>query len=178
MADEPQPSESPNNEIIPSDILSPNRRGMLGIMALLGAAITAMIGGPILGVLSTSLRKKGRKPQWIELGYAEDFEGVDHQEVEVTYQYKDTWLATEGRNRVMVSHSGEGEDFVVLSTVCTHLGCGVHWKGDREEFFCPCHGGVFDKEGQRIAGPPRRPLKRYQTRVEGEMLQIFEDYEA
>lgn len=40
------------------------------------------------------------------------------------------------------------------SSVCPHLGCKVHWEGDKNEFFCPCHKGVFNSRGVAISGPP------------------------
>jgi len=30
---------------------------------------------------------------------------------------------------------------------------------------CPCHGGVYDFRGLRVAGPPPRPLDRFATRI-------------
>jgi len=33
-------------------------------------------------------------------------------------------------------------------------------------FMCPCHGGVYYNDGQVAAGPPPRPLFRYDVRVE------------
>lgn len=42
----------------------------------------------------------------------------------------------------------------VLSDVCPHLGCRVHWVAKEKHFFCPCHAGVFDPNGKAIAGPP------------------------
>ncbi len=41
-----------------------------------------------------------------------------------------------------------------FSSVCPHLGCRVHWEGEKHRFFCPCHGGVFTEDGVAIAGPP------------------------
>jgi len=41
-----------------------------------------------------------------------------------------------------------------FSSVCPHLGCRVHWEGDKNEFFCPCHKGVFNSNGVAISGPP------------------------
>lgn len=41
-----------------------------------------------------------------------------------------------------------------FSSDCPHLGCKVHWEGDKNEFFCPCHKGVFDSNGVAISGPP------------------------
>ncbi|MFJ8310537.1 MULTISPECIES: ubiquinol-cytochrome c reductase iron-sulfur subunit [unclassified Streptomyces] len=53
---------------------------------------------------------------------------------------------------------------VGYSAVCTHLACGVLWRGDRGsegELYCPCHEGVFDaRTGEVTAGPPPRPLPR------------------
>jgi Rieske Fe-S protein len=47
------------------------------------------------------------------------------------------------------------------SSVCTHLGCGVIWREDDEELFCPCHEGKFDpRSGEPTAGPPKRALPR------------------
>lgn len=52
-----------------------------------------------------------------------------------------------------------------LSLICTHLGCRAHWEGDRDRIFCPCHNGIFDREGRVIGGPPPRPLDRYEVEV-------------
>lgn len=41
-----------------------------------------------------------------------------------------------------------------FSSVCPHLGCKVHWEGDKNEFFCPCHKGIFNANGVAISGPP------------------------
>lgn len=50
--------------------------------------------------------------------------------------------------------------FVALSAICTHKGCIVAWDEKRMTIACPCHGGIFDANGNVLAGPPRRPLKR------------------
>ncbi len=50
--------------------------------------------------------------------------------------------------------------FVALSAICTHKGCIVAWDEKRLTLSCPCHGGLFDANGNVLAGPPRRPLKR------------------
>lgn len=64
------------------------------------------------------------------------------------------------------------DDFVVFSRNCTDLSCGVIWDPGSEWFFCPCHGGVFAKSGERMAGPPQRPLYRYDNRVQDGVLEI------
>ncbi len=55
-------------------------------------------------------------------------------------------------NEILVRRSASG--FVAFSSRCPHLGCRVSWEAEDETFFCPCHRGVFDKEGAGIAGPP------------------------
>ena len=50
--------------------------------------------------------------------------------------------------------------FVVFSNRCMHLGCPV--QATSQGFQCPCHGGAYNTVGQRIAGPPIRPLDRFQ----------------
>lgn len=55
-------------------------------------------------------------------------------------------------NQILVKRGPDG--FHAFSSVCPHLGCRVHWESDNARFFCPCHRGVFDKDGKAIAGPP------------------------
>ncbi|MGB3632658.1 MAG: Rieske 2Fe-2S domain-containing protein [Rubrobacteraceae bacterium] len=51
----------------------------------------------------------------------------------------------------------------VLSNSCAHLGCPVRWLvvGGEGEFLCPCHGGIYDINGDYVAGPPPRGMYRY-----------------
>jgi len=41
-----------------------------------------------------------------------------------------------------------------------------------ELFMCPCHGGVYYKDGTVAAGPPPHPLVRYEVRVENGDVKI------
>ena len=54
-----------------------------------------------------------------------------------------------------------GGEVRAFSAVCTHLGCVVRWEKGMDHFFCPCHKGMFNKDGNVVGGPPPRPLKRY-----------------
>ncbi len=62
--------------------------------------------------------------------------------------------------------------FIVLSKVCTHLGCIVEYNGDKKVMLCPCHAGMFDLDGNVISGPPPKSLQRLPLRVEGETIVI------
>jgi len=73
---------------------------------------------------------------------------------------------------LMVVRIGERE-VKAISTVCSHLGCTVYWQKDKKEFFCPCHNGRFDKDGNVLAGPPPTPLDSYEVELEGENVFIY-----
>ncbi|MCA9115529.1 MAG: FAD-dependent oxidoreductase [Planctomycetaceae bacterium] len=48
----------------------------------------------------------------------------------------------------------------VLSPVCTHAGCHVQWNEAEHTWDCPCHGGRFSPQGQRLYGPPADDLEQ------------------
>jgi Rieske Fe-S protein len=71
--------------------------------------------------------------------------------------------------------TGDTSDFIALSSVCPHLGCQVHWEGQNERFFCPCHNGAFDARGVGISGPPGdagQSLPRYDLKVQDGLLYV------
>lgn len=53
--------------------------------------------------------------------------------------------------------------FVVLSSICTHLTCTVELQGAR--LVCPCHGSAFDRDGAVLQGPAASPLSRYRSEI-------------
>ncbi|MDQ6694449.1 MAG: Rieske 2Fe-2S domain-containing protein [Chloroflexota bacterium] len=61
-----------------------------------------------------------------------------------------------------LSHTPDG--LLALYWKCKHLGCTVPWKPDEEfqgnsgVFHCPCHGSVYLRTGQNVAGPAPAPL--------------------
>lgn len=56
-------------------------------------------------------------------------------------------------------------DLRAFSAVCTHLACTVQYRSDLAHIWCACHNGHYDLNGANIAGPPPRPLERYDLRV-------------
>jgi cytochrome b6-f complex iron-sulfur subunit len=61
-----------------------------------------------------------------------------------------------------LAHVPEG--LLALYWKCAHLGCTVPWKPEEEfqgnvgVFHCPCHGSIYLRTGQNVAGPAPRPL--------------------
>ena len=59
---------------------------------------------------------------------------------------------------------------VAYSQVCTHLSCAVVYDRSEGGLFCPCHHGLFNLQGQPVAGPPTRPLPRITVEQRGHQL--------
>ncbi|MGH1504577.1 MAG: ubiquinol-cytochrome c reductase iron-sulfur subunit [Acidimicrobiales bacterium] len=56
-------------------------------------------------------------------------------------------------------------EVVAISEKCTHLGCRVPFCDTSGQFECPCHGSVFNRAGDFIAGPAPRGMDTYPTEV-------------
>lgn len=50
---------------------------------------------------------------------------------------------------------------------CVHLGCTVPWNAKADEWHCPCHGSVYNRFGERTAGPAPRPLDLMPMKIDG-----------
>lgn len=71
-----------------------------------------------------------------------------------------------------------GRELNTLSNHCAHLGCPVRWSPEEREILCPCHGGVYDINGNHTGGPPAHGLWRYVSRIreDGTVLVKHEFY--
>ena len=49
----------------------------------------------------------------------------------------------------------------------------VRWLQDASLFLCPCHGGVFDKNGAVAGGPPQEPLPQFDVRVNNGQVEVL-----
>lgn len=153
----------------------------LGLGGVIGGLVTVPIAG--FALLPPFL---GQKRHETDLGPLTDFpEGkwfiatfvTDPKEGEVS------------RRTAFVRNNGVLKNvpsFTIISNRCAHLGCPVQANGPTGAilgeknvvehtangqillrpvvpagFGCPCHGGQYDTEGNRTAGPPVRALDRY-----------------
>ncbi|MBN1928657.1 MAG: Rieske (2Fe-2S) protein [Chlorobiaceae bacterium] len=71
-------------------------------------------------------------------------------------------------DKVIVVNSGGS--LTAVSAICTHLGCLVNWVDADKEYFCPCHGAKYTRDGQIVSGPQPLPLKQYKARIEGDSI--------
>ena len=65
-----------------------------------------------------------------------------------------------------------GDQFLALSSVCTHEGCEVSYNHGNSNLPCPCHGSVFNTTGSVLQGPASSPLRNYEVTQEGDILSI------
>ncbi|HSS81207.1 MAG TPA: Rieske (2Fe-2S) protein [Gaiellaceae bacterium] len=152
----------------------------LGLGALIGAIVTLPAAG--FALLPGFLKQKQHK---VDLGPISDFE--ENKWKVVTFA-RDPTKAEITRRTAFVRNNGllNGvPSFTIISNRCAHVGCPVQPGGpvfQQDEktiktdngdvlitpvlpaagFICPCHGGSYDQEGNRIAGPPVRGLDRYE----------------
>jgi Rieske Fe-S protein len=59
-----------------------------------------------------------------------------------------------------------------FTAVCTHLGCTVQYRDDRQDIWCACHNGTYDLNGKNVSGPPPRPLEPYRVLAKGDEIVV------
>lgn len=155
------------------DVSHPKRRSFLkAFLLLISGLISAVVAVPLLGFAILPALKKASK-KYVVLGIVDLLKGSRFKKINYTFQSKDGWVQTNKKRSVYVTDAGNG-NFVVFSRVCSHLNCLVRWEESKRQFLCPCHGGVFDEEGNVVAGPPPRALEKLPVKVEDGVLYVKE----
>jgi menaquinol-cytochrome c reductase iron-sulfur subunit len=146
------------------------RRVLSYLSGLLSAVIAAVLGLPLVRFyVGNAFRTTA--PRWLKLGPRRDI-AIGHPHLfRVSYVDQDGWRETTRRDE-LYAVTEDGRDYIVLSNVCTHLGCPVRWDDEKRRFLCPCHGGVFDIGGRVVKGPPPRPLAQVEHKLEEGVLYV------
>lgn len=147
------------------------RKFLRDVSVVVGGCVAVGLAAPVAGFVLAPLTRKD--PQvWRPVGKVEDFRVGETVDV----RYEDAsplpWAGVTARTAAWLRRDSE-EQFIAFSIHCTHLGCPVRWLPAAELFLCPCHGGVFYKNGDVAAGPPERPLDRYTVRVREGQVEIL-----
>lgn len=137
-----------------------------------GAVMTAMIAVPIAGYFMDPVLRSasGAAGTWVKLAGLSEL-GSDPKKFTISAEKVEGFMKQKVAADVYAFK--DGDKMVALSNTCQHLGCPVAYTESDGKFHCPCHGGVYDKEGVNIGGPPPRPLSRYATKVENGDLMIM-----
>jgi len=150
-----------------------SRRDFMKVaISTIGGFIGLGLGVPAVSYIISPAVKKENVENWIRLGLITKVEIGSPTLFKAKVKRQTGWVVNEEELAVYVL-TENGRDYIAMSNICTHLGCRIRWITEQGKFFCPCHNGVFDKEGNVIDGPPPRPLDRYEVKVEDDQLFIL-----
>jgi menaquinol-cytochrome c reductase iron-sulfur subunit len=164
----------------------------IGVGGLIGVGVTL----PALGfAVLPSFMGEGIETYEVDLGPISNF--PEGQFVIATY-LEDPEQGEVTRRTAFIRNNGRTEanipSFTTIYSRCVHLGCPVQPNGPIDEearknvkgvelrpvlaqsFGCPCHGGLYDAEGNRRAGPPDRSMDRYTYSIKNGHLVLGELY--
>ena len=154
-----------------SDYIIGRREFVGGVVGLIGAIMSAVIGLPAVGYVISPALKGATKEEWIPLGPTSALKTGVPTPFTFSQMKQVAWRRTRISHKVYaISH--DGQNVAVFSDACTHLSCKVSWNEERGTFVCPCHDGLFDKDGNVVSGPPPRPLDRFEAKVENDQITI------
>jgi Rieske Fe-S protein len=163
----------------------------------IGAAIGGLVTLPAIGFMVA--------PAFVDQGYDDVDLGPltnfpANQWVTATFASVSDEPAGVSKRTAFVRNNGLADgvpSLTVISNRCVHMGCptqpgGLLQKPQEVEtesgavrlivtqglsgFTCPCHGGAYDTEGNRTAGPPVRALDRYQYSIRNGNLILGKPY--
>ena len=184
---EPEPGER-----FPRSVFLEN--ATLGLGAIIGGVVTVPAVG--FAVLPAFLKQHSHE---VDLGPITDF--PEGQYIVATF-LREPAQGEISRRTAYIRNNGllnSKPSFTCISNRCAHLGCPVQPGGptfDQKKktvktgngeitlipalpaagFICPCHGGAYDQEGNRIAGPPVRGLDRYEFSIRNGHLILGNTY--
>jgi Rieske Fe-S protein len=143
------------------------------VVAFIAALFGVIIGIPAIGYLISPATNVRREEAWIPLGPLDAYP----LDLPTLFSYTRTkingWEKTVNSFGAYVWRYGTGDsEVIVYRNLCTHLSCRVTWRDDIDVYFCPCHDGRFNKDGEVVAGPPPEPLYEFETKVEEGTLLI------
>jgi Rieske Fe-S protein len=155
-----------------------SRRGFLGSATnVLMVAIGLIVAIPALGYFLSPLRRKGAAEgtgaTFQDAGPLSDIPVGQWRLLSLEMVCEDGWKKSRVRHAVWVRRQdGADQGVTVLSSICPHLGCPINWHPDQSQFICPCHGGIFDTDGQHTGGPPPRAMDPLEFEVRAGRLWV------
>lgn len=146
------------------------RDAMKVAISLIGGLIGTALGIPAIAfIIGPALKKE--EANWVRVSSLSSIEIGTPALFKPRMIRQSGWIEDEEEVGVYVL-TEDGNNYHAMSNICTHLGCRVRWVAEKEQFFSPCHNGVFDKHGYVVSGPPPRPLDEFETKTEDGDLYI------
>ena len=143
-------------DMMPTDKGVPRRQFLSLATWAIGGLISLAYAIPGVAYLISPALQKSTEKNWIPLGSTSKVELGTPTLFRATIERRAGWIVNQEEISVYVL-----------------TGCRVRWISDENRFFCPCHNGIFDRQGNVVSGPPPRPLDRYEIQVDGGDIQIL-----
>jgi menaquinol-cytochrome c reductase iron-sulfur subunit len=176
----------------------PRSKFLEGATLGLGGVITGLVAVPVAG-FAIAPAFIGQEDEDVNLGPIDQFPEGEFTIATFLAKPEEGEVS---RRTAYIRNNGMKDgvpSFTILSNRCVHLGCPVQVNGlplDEEKqtitanehpvdltptqaasgFGCPCHGGQYDTEGNRTAGPPVRALDRYAFKIVDGNLVLTKPY--
>ena len=163
----------------------------------IGAAIGGVVTLPALGFMIAPAFV-GQGYHEVDLGPLTNF--PQGEWVTATFQSNSEEPGDVSKRTAFVRNNGVSNgvpSMTIISNRCAHMGCPTQPGGLLQKpqevqtdsgtvtlrvtqglsgFTCPCHGGAYDTEGNRTAGPPVRALDRYEFLIRNGNLVLGKPY--
>jgi len=129
---------------------------LTGVALVTGGVLTAAILVPVVGFAVADTVKE-EEWRWVDVGPLSDFPDGEVTSIAVSGPFP------ESDRRAYLRHRDGA--IIVIWNRCAHLGCPVAYSAGGDVYSCPCHGGAYDSLGLVTAGPPPRPLDRFDVKI-------------
>jgi Rieske Fe-S protein len=140
-------------------------RIVTAIQAAIGGTLGVILGG---AVVSPGLVKN--EENWLPAANLSNLPDNEPIPVVLRVTREEGYTQVVERKTVfLVKMSGK---VTAIDSTCTHLGCRVSWDPEAQLIKCPCHGGIYDRTGKVVSGPPPAALATFTTRVDGDQVLV------
>ncbi|MDA8187423.1 MAG: ubiquinol-cytochrome c reductase iron-sulfur subunit [Dehalococcoidales bacterium] len=112
--------------------------------------------------------------EWVRVCSLDEINSLTPTEFRIAFKREDAPQSYEDVRGVFVIR--KGREILAFTNVCTHMGCSTRWLDWRQQILCPCHGGLYDRWGQLMGGPPAHSLPFYVSKIEGNDLYVANRY--
>lgn len=146
------------------------RKFLVRISLLAGAIPAAIVSVPIFGALLGPLLRRQRQV-WRKVANVSEINIGETKLISYVNADPLPWAGVTAKSAAWLRRESE-EKFIAFSANCSHLGCPVRWEDKAQLFMCPCHGGVYYKDGTVAAGPPPKPLTQIEVRINKSDIEI------
>jgi Rieske Fe-S protein len=165
---------SANSEQVTSAGLATSRRSFVGvIIGLIWTTITGTIG--VVAARFVAAPTSGAVPSlnWTDIGPLKNIPDATPTKHEVVIQQDSGWARFTSLRSVWIVR--RGQNAMVFSATCPHLGCTVD--ASANGFACPCHGSSWSVRGEKLGGPTPRGLDALESHIDGDTLKVrYQDF--